>query len=139
MQPITAWPFGIVNDRAVKGVHVADELADHPADRGFVDVHRAADLGDPAQVHDGDAFSHGHGFFLIVGHHDAGHANALDDLDQLKLHLRAQLFIQCAHRFVEQQQLGTFGQGTGQGHALALAAGKLVRLCAWRTGSSAPA
>ncbi|MCY1411333.1 hypothetical protein D9M71_267170 [compost metagenome] len=79
-------------------------------------------------MHDGDALGHGHGLFLVVGHHHAGHANALDDLHQLQLHLRAQLLVQRAHRLVEQQQLRTFGQRAGQGDALALAAGELVRL-----------
>ena len=119
--------FGVVHHFAVEDVDVADELADQAAGRGFVDVDRAADLGDPAQVHDRDALGHGHGLFLVVGHHDAGHADALDDLDQLKLHLRTQLLVQRTHRFVEQQQLRSLGQGTGQGHTLTLAAGQLMR------------
>ncbi len=120
--------LGIVHHFTLEDVDVADEFADQAADRGLVDVDRAADLGDPAQVHDGDAFGHGHGLFLVVGHHYAGHAHALDDLHQLQLHLRAQLLVQGAHGLVQQEQLGTLGQGTGQGHALALAAGELVRL-----------
>ncbi|MNG06030.1 hypothetical protein D3C84_892500 [compost metagenome] len=92
----------VLDHGALEGVHVADELADHATDGCFIDVHRAADLGDPAQVHDRDALGHGHGLFLVVGHHHAGHAHALDDLHQFQLHLRAQLFIQGAHRFVEQ-------------------------------------
>jgi hypothetical protein len=119
--------FKVFHHGAVEGVHVADEFADHAADRCFIDVDRAADLGDPAQVHDRDALGHGHGFFLVVGHHHASHADALDDLHQLQLHLRAQLFIQRAHRLVEQQQLWTLGQRAGQGHALTLAAGQLMR------------
>lgn len=64
----------------------------------------------------------------VVGHHHAGHADAFDDLDKLKLHLRTQLLVQSTHGLVEQQQLRTLGQRTGQGHALTLAAGQLVRL-----------
>ncbi len=79
-------------------------------------------------MHDGDALGHGHGLFLVVGHHHAGHAHALDDLHQFQLHLRTQFLVQCTHRLVEQQQLGALGQRAGQGHALALAAGQLVRL-----------
>ncbi|MNF70462.1 hypothetical protein D3C84_523730 [compost metagenome] len=63
-----------------------------------------------------------------MGHHHAGHADPLDDLHQLQLHLRTQFLVQRAHRLVEQQQLRALGQGAGQGHALALAAGQLVRL-----------
>ncbi|MCY1419118.1 hypothetical protein D9M71_347000 [compost metagenome] len=79
-------------------------------------------------MHDRDTLGHGHGLFLIVGHHHAGYADALDDLHQLQLHLRTQFFIQCAHRLVEQQQLRALGQGTGQGHTLTLTTGQLMRL-----------
>ena len=60
--------------------------------------------------------------------HHAGHTNRLDDVDQLELSLLAQLFVECAQRLVEQQQLGPLGQAAGQGHALLLAARQLVRL-----------
>ncbi|MNF52681.1 hypothetical protein D3C84_340350 [compost metagenome] len=63
-----------------------------------------------------------------MGHHHASHADALDDFHQFQLHLRAQFLVQRAHGFVEQQQLRPLGQRAGQGHALALAAGELVRL-----------
>lgn len=79
-------------------------------------------------MHDRDALGHGHGLFLVVGHHYAGHADALDDFDEFKLHLRTQLLVQGAHRLIEQQQFRAFGQGTGQGHPLTLAARQLVRL-----------
>ena len=118
----------VINDRTVKGVHVADEFAHHPTDRRFIDVDRATDLSNPAQVHDGDTLSHGHGFFLVMGHHHTGHANPLDDLHQFQLHLRAQFFVQRAHRLIEQQQFRALGQRTGQGHALTLTTGQLVRL-----------
>ena len=120
-------PFLVLNHGAFEGIHVADEFTHHPAHRCFVDIHRAADLGNPAQVHDRDALGHGHGLFLIVGHHDAGHADALDDFHQFELHLRAQFFIQRPHRLIEQQQLWTLGQRAGQGHTLTLAAGQLMR------------
>lgn len=120
--------FGIVDHFALEQVDVADELANQAAGRGFIDVDRAADLGNPAQVHDGDALGHGHGLFLIVGHHHTGHADPLDDLHQLQLHLRAQLLVQRAHRLIEQQQFWPLGQRTGQGHTLTLATGELVRL-----------
>ncbi len=87
-------------------VDAADEFADQTAGRGFVDIDRAADLRDPAQVHDCDALGHGHGLFLIVSHHYTSHADALDDLYQFQLHLRTQFLVQRAHRLVEQQQLG---------------------------------
>ncbi|MNH79188.1 hypothetical protein D3C73_315060 [compost metagenome] len=62
-----------------------------------------------------------------MGDHHAGHADAFDDLHQFQLHLRTQLFVQRTHRLVEQQQLRTLGQRTGEGDALTLTAGQLVR------------
>ena len=47
---------------------------------------------------------------------------------QLELRLLAQLLVERAERLVEQQHLGPLGDRAGQRHALALAAGKLVRL-----------
>ncbi len=120
--------FGVVDHFAFEDVHVADEFTDQTAGRGFVDVDRTADLGDPAQVHDRDALGHGHGFFLIVGHHHARHTHALDDFHQFQLHLRTQFLVQRAHRLVEQQQLRPLGQRTCQRHALTLTAGQLMRL-----------
>ncbi|MEB3734643.1 hypothetical protein ULF88_12150 [Halopseudomonas pachastrellae] len=103
--------FHVGGDLAFKDVHAADELGgDVAADRAFIDVHRRADLGNPALMHDGDALGHGHGLFLIVGHHDAGYTDAFDNLDQFQLHLGTQLFIQGAHRLIEQQHLGPLGQ-----------------------------
>ena len=100
----------VADDLTVEQVDVADEFTHQAAGRGLVDVHRAAGLGDPAQVHDGDALGHGHGLFLIMGDHHAGHADALDDFHQFQLHLRTQFLVQRAHRLVEQQQFRTLGQ-----------------------------
>ena len=120
--------LGVIDHIAFEQVDVADELAHQAAGGRFVDIDRRTDLGNPAQVHDGDALGHGHGLFLVVGHHHAGHPHALDDLDQFQLHLRAQFLVQRAHWLVKQQQLRALGQRAGQGHALALAARQLVRL-----------
>jgi len=57
-----------------------------------------------------------------VRHHDTGHADLLDDVDEFKLGLLAQLAVQCTQRLVQQQQLGALGQAARQGHALLLAA-----------------
>src|SRR5690606_25449198 len=82
--------FHVGNDLALEDVHAADEFGDVAVYRALVDVHRRADLDNPALVHDGDALGHGHGLFLVVGDHDAGHADPLDDFHQFQLHLRAQ-------------------------------------------------
>src|SRR5690606_24636524 len=73
-----AFPAG--DGLALEDVHADDELGDVAVDRALVEVHRRAGLDDPALVHEGDALGHGHGLFLVVGDHDAGHAVPLDDL-----------------------------------------------------------
>ena len=69
-----------------------------------------------------------HGLFLVVGDDDEGDAEGFLDLDQLELGFLAQLLVERAERLVEQQELGALGEGAGEGDALALAAGELVRL-----------
>ena len=49
-------------------------------------------------------------------------------MHQLKLGLLAQLFVQRAQGLIQQQQLRLLCQTAGQGHALLLPAGQLVRL-----------
>ena len=56
-------------------------------------------------------------------HREAPLGEVRDDGEHLGYHLR----IQRARRLVEQQDLGIHGQAAGDGHALALPAGKLVR------------
>ena len=68
------------------------------------------DLANMSCVHQGDAMRHVHGLFLIMRHHNAGNAETFDNIDQFQLHVRAQLFVVRAHRFVQEQQFGTFGQ-----------------------------
>ena len=63
-----------------------------------------------------------------MGDHHHRHAHFFNDVDQLELGLFAQLFVQCAQGFVEQQELGLFRQAAGQGHALLLTTRELVRL-----------
>jgi len=88
----------------------------------LVNLFRFANLHKLAAIHDGDTARHGHRLFLIVGHHHAGHANALKNIHHLELHAIAQLFIQRPHRFIKQQQLGPFRQAARQRDALPLAA-----------------
>ena len=90
---------------------------------------------DAALVHDDAMVGERHGLLLVVGDMDEGRADPLLDGLQLVLHLAAELEIEGAERLVEQQHGGLDDEGAGQGHALALAAGKLVRLaCRRRLG-----
>ena len=71
--------------------------------------------------HNGYPAGHGHGFFLVVGDHQAGHAHFLQNIHQFQLHFGAQFFVQRAHGLVQQQQLRALCQRAGQGHTLLLA------------------
>ena len=55
-----------------------------------------------------------------------GNAHLLLDTLQLVLHILAQTQIQCAQRLVQKQHLRPVHQGSGDGHPLLLAAGKLI-------------
>ncbi len=57
-----------------------------------------------------------------------GDAGLVLDVGDLELRLLAQLLVERAERLVEQQNLGLPGERPRESHALALAAGKLVRL-----------
>src|SRR5690606_22073154 len=76
--------FGqVLVDHALDQVDRADEAGDEAVGRLLVDVVGLADLLDPALVHHRDAGGHRHRLFLVVGDHHAGHAQLLDDVDQL--------------------------------------------------------
>ena len=80
-----------------------------------------------AAVHDDNLVGKGHGFTLVVGNVDAGDADALLDLADLRAHIDAQLGVQVGQRFIKEQHRRFHDQGPGQSNALLLAAGQLVR------------
>src|SRR5690554_6336753 len=118
----------IDHDLALEQVYRTHKLGHHAIRRALIHIHRRPHLGDPALGHDGNPVSHGHGFFLIMGHHDAGHAHSLEYAHHFQLHFGTQLLVQRPHRLIEQQQLGALGQRAGQGDTLTLTTGELMRL-----------
>ena len=109
-------------------VDAADELGHEARGGELVQGGRRGYLHDAARIHHRDARGHGHGLFLVVRDHDEGGADAFLDVDQLELGAFAQPLVERAERFIQQQQLGLLCQRARQSHALALAAGQLVRL-----------
>ncbi len=81
-------------------------------------------------AHDREPVRHGHGLFLVVRHVDERDADLLLDPFELQLHLLAQLEVERAERFVEQQHLGVVHQRPGERHALLLSARHLGGLAA---------
>jgi hypothetical protein len=113
---------------ALENIHIADEIGDEARIGIFVDLARRRNLRQRTLVHEADARGDRHRLFLVMGDDDEGGAGLFLDVHQLELRLLAQLGVECAERFVEQEQLRILGERTGERHALALAAGKLVRL-----------
>ena len=68
----------------------------------FVDLFWLANLDKFPAIHNGDTSRHRHRLFLIVSDHHTGHADTLQNIHHFKLHPVTQLFIQRAHRLVEQ-------------------------------------
>ena len=82
---------------------------------------------DPPVARDHAEIGQRHRLLLVVGDVDEGGADALLDGLQLVLHLAPELEVERAERLVEQQHRRLDHERAGERHALALAAGKLVR------------
>src|SRR5262249_44883081 len=92
-----------------------------------VEVFRWADLFDEAAVHDGEMVRHREGFTLVVGDEEEGDADASLKGFELDAHLLATLRVEGGKGLVEEKDVGLEDDGAGEGDALALAAGELVR------------
>ena len=71
----------------------------------------------------------------IVGHHDQGDAARVEVFEHLD-HFLPGVLVEVAGGFVGQQQIGFGDRGAGDGDALALAAGELIRLVPAAFGQS---
>ena len=117
---------------AVEDVALADEVRDEGVLRLVVDVLGRAYLLDTALVHDDYGVAHGEGLLLVVRYIYKSDAELLLDALELVLHVLAQAEVERAERLVEQQYLGPVHERAGDGDALLLAAGELVRLALFK-------
>jgi len=101
-----------------------------PVGRPLVKVALGADLAHRALVHHHQPVGHGQRLFLVVRDHDGGEAKLALQFADLDTDLLAQLGVEVTKRLVEQQHVGPDGKGTGQRHALLLAARELARQAA---------
>jgi hypothetical protein len=115
---------GLACEQQVRGTQ---ESCDESRGGLRVQVVGVAHLEQPPMIHDANRIGQRKGFFLIVRHQDRGDP-------ELALHRAdgppqffADLCIQRAERFVQQQNLRLVGQGSCNGHALLLASGQLAR------------
>ncbi len=108
-----------VDDFAAVAVVVGMVHHFHPlAGPGNVHFQNLADVGLwPIGQHD-DAIGEQDGFIDFVGHHDRRYMVFFADLHQLFLQVATGKGIQRPKRFIQQQQLGLDGKGTGDRHPL---------------------
>ncbi|MNZ95508.1 hypothetical protein D3C78_1146580 [compost metagenome] len=107
---------------AVEQIGLTDKIRHVAAGRGFIELFRSGGLDDRTVVHHADAVTHRQGFFLVVGDQHEGDADLALQAQQFRLHLLAQLAVQCGQRLVEQQHRRLVHQRTGEGDTLLLAA-----------------
>ncbi len=114
----------------VEQVVVADKTGGEYIHGRGVEGFGVTALDDLALVHQENPVGHGQRFFLVVGHENRGQAQFALDLADLFAQVFANPCIQRRQRFIQQQQARTGHQRAGEGHALTLAAGHLVRITA---------
>ena len=118
----------LLGDFAEEQIGSAQEPS-HKARGGVpVEILRAADLQEPAHLHDADAISQRKGFLLIVRHQNRGHADASLDRAHGLAQFDSDLGVQCAEGLIEQQHRRFVGERPGDGHALLLSTGQLARI-----------
>ncbi len=104
----------------------------------LVHLARAADLQDPALVHDDDAVGKTHRLLLVVRHVDRRHT----ELELLRTHelaqLEALLGVERAERLIHEIDRGRAHDRAREGHSLLIAAGKLARVPAEERRDSQP-
>ncbi len=89
---------------------------------------------DDAELHDGDAVAHGHGFHLVVRHVDHRGAELHVQLLDLGAHLHAELGVEVRERLVEEEHVGLAHDGAAEGDALPLSAGEGLGLAVEQVG-----
>ena len=94
---------------------------------GQVDLHLVHDAAG-AGGEDVDLVREVHRLRDVVGHEEDGALDLLPQLVDEVLHPEAGLHVEGAEGLVHEDDLGLHGQGAGDGHALAHAAGELVRV-----------
>ena len=123
---------------AVEDVGGADEVGDEAVGRILVDVAGLADLLDAPVVEHRQPVAQRQRLVLVVGDDDERDADLALNRLELDLHLLAQLEVERAERLVEQQHARPPDQGTGQRHALTLAARQLRGPARRLVGRAAP-
>ena len=123
-------------------LRVADERHHELARRLVVELARAADLLEPAVVHDGDLVGDLHRLLLVVRDEDRRHVHDVVELAQPLAQLGAHARVERAERLVEEQHLRLGRERAREPHPLPLAARRAApgsgapKLWSWTSSSS---
>ena len=112
-------------DLALQEVRHAHEARHEQGAGPVVDLLGRADLCDASPIEDRDPVRHREPLALVMGHEDEGQAEPSVQRAKFELHLLAQVLVEGAQRFVEQDHPRLEHQRAGEGHALLLTARKL--------------
>src|SRR4029453_8848487 len=115
-------------DAAMEQVDVPQEMVDEGCSRMIIHVLRCADLLRSALVHDHHTIRNLQGLFLIVCDEDTRDMHLVMQATKPAAQFFTYLSIERTERFIEQQHLWLYGERTGQGNALTLAARELCRV-----------
>ncbi len=119
---------GAVFDATAEEIDLTEEIHHEFGLRRVEDFVRRADLLDAAFVHHDDAVGQFQCLFLIVRDENASYVNFVVQAAEPASQLLTHFGVERAERLVEQQDFRLDGKGAGQGDALSLAAGKLMRI-----------
>ena len=120
---------GAPRNRMARSPETTFDVPTNPAtnaEAGVVDLRGRADLLDPTVVEHRDAVAHRERFLLVVGDEDERDADLVLYALELDLHLLAQLQVERAERFVEQEHPRPVHQRARERDPLALSARQLV-------------
>ena len=123
---------GVAGDQ----VGAAQEAGDEGGARSGVDAFGRAVLLDASVAHHDQPVGEGHRFLLVVRDQEGRGPDALEDLAHLEPGALPQGGVQAGEGFVQQDQLRARRECSGQGHALLLAAGELVRQAVLEEGQA---
>src|SRR5207342_769097 len=108
----------VLDETRLQAVVLANERSDEQIYRSLVKPPGIIDLLDAAMSKHGDPIGHRHRLRLVVGDVDHRDAEAVVKASEFELHLLAQLFVECAERFVHQDQLRLKHERTRHRYAL---------------------
>ena len=112
---------------------VADEVGHKTGGRAVVQAVSVVPLVQLAMVHHTDHITNGKGLQLVVRDEQGRGFGRLQDVAHFVGQALSQVHIEVGKRFIQQQQIGPWGQRTRQGHPLLLATRKLVGKALVRT------